>query len=253
LEMVCRNVWICLEHGMAVMSNQSQEIAERVREALARRRMSRRALADAARISISTLEKALGGDRPFSLASLVRLEQVLGVELRGVVGSATQVAPLELGGYSRSAVSWLEGEYLTLRPSFETALGIHAYCMAIAWEEGLHCLRLRESGRVDSVNAQIGHVSIPPAKGKIYLSTSVAGEMRLAILNSPTRRGELFGLLLTLVSGATSLPVAAPIALVPRKPDHQFGRFAPKDEVYVQYRAILFGARQAAHMRDVSS
>ena len=39
----------------------AEEIAHKVREELARRRISRRALADMARISISTLEKALSG------------------------------------------------------------------------------------------------------------------------------------------------------------------------------------------------
>ena len=42
---------------------QSQVVASHVLEELARRRMSRRRLADQARISISTLEKALSGRR----------------------------------------------------------------------------------------------------------------------------------------------------------------------------------------------
>ena len=58
---------------------QSRLIAAAVREALARRRMSRQALADAARISISTLEKALSGRRPFTLATTLRLEEALGL------------------------------------------------------------------------------------------------------------------------------------------------------------------------------
>ena len=56
---------------------QSRLIAGAVREALARRRMSRQALADAARISISTLEKALSGRRPFTLATTLRLEEAV--------------------------------------------------------------------------------------------------------------------------------------------------------------------------------
>ena len=45
-----------------------------IREELARRRMSRRGLADLAKISISTLEKVLSGRRPFTLADLSREE-----------------------------------------------------------------------------------------------------------------------------------------------------------------------------------
>lgn len=63
----------------------SQQIADCVREAMARRRITRRALADQARISVSTLEKALAGDRPFGLASLVRIEQAPGISLRAIV------------------------------------------------------------------------------------------------------------------------------------------------------------------------
>ena len=47
----------------------SRQVADQIREELARRRMSRKGLADQAKISISTLEKALSGRRPFTLAA----------------------------------------------------------------------------------------------------------------------------------------------------------------------------------------
>jgi hypothetical protein len=46
---------------------QSRGLAAKVREELARRRISRQRLADEAKISLSTLEKALNGSRPFTL------------------------------------------------------------------------------------------------------------------------------------------------------------------------------------------
>ncbi len=236
---------------MAMTPTQNQQIAERIRETLARRRMSRQRLADEARISVSTLEKALAGDRPFSLASLLRLEQVLGVALRSIAAPVPQVAPPELGGYVREAVAWIEGEYLTLRPSFDPAGGILAYCTTIAWEESHHCLQFREGERFDSANTQVGHVSLPPARGKVYLSTTEGGEMRLAILNSPTRGGELSGLLLTLTAGTPGLPVATTITLLRRRPEHQFGRFAQGDAPFARYQTILAAARRAVHMHDV--
>jgi transcriptional regulator with XRE-family HTH domain len=61
---------------------QSRSVAAIVREELARRRISRQYLAEMAKISISTLEKALSGRRPFTLATTIRLEQALGVSLR---------------------------------------------------------------------------------------------------------------------------------------------------------------------------
>src|SRR5947199_5780824 len=54
---------------------QSRLVAAIIREQLARRRISRQHLADQAKISISTLEKALSGRRPFTLATTVRLER----------------------------------------------------------------------------------------------------------------------------------------------------------------------------------
>ena len=75
----------------------SRAIAQTVREELARRRISRQRLADDARISISTLEKALSGRRPFTLATTIRLEQALGRSLRRVEAAPVlAVAPAGL-------------------------------------------------------------------------------------------------------------------------------------------------------------
>src|SRR3954470_7345906 len=74
----------------------SRAIAARVREELARRRLSRQALADLAKISISTLEKALAGRRPFTLATTIRLEEALGATLRAPVRAAASVSPTGL-------------------------------------------------------------------------------------------------------------------------------------------------------------
>src|SRR3954468_17205595 len=91
----------------------SRSVAALVREELARRRISRQGLADQAKISISTLEKALSGRRPFTLATTIRLEEALGLPLRKADGAARPTAaamhaPGDLGFYSRPGVSWLE-------------------------------------------------------------------------------------------------------------------------------------------------
>ena len=96
---------------------QSRSVAALVREELARRRISRQHLADQAKISISTLEKAFSGRRPFTLATTIRLEEALGVSLRKANLTApmpprppVSLAPGELGFYSRPAVSFIEDE-----------------------------------------------------------------------------------------------------------------------------------------------
>src|SRR4030081_3034845 len=109
---------------------QSRAAAGMTREELARRRISRQLLDDQAKISISTLEKALSGRRPFTLATTIRLEQALGVALRANDTPGPPQyggAPDELGFCSRRALQWIEGVYLTLRPSSADKDAIYAY------------------------------------------------------------------------------------------------------------------------------
>ena len=89
---------------------QSRSVVTLIREELARRRISRQHLADQAKISISTLEKALSGRRPFTLATTLRLEEALGVSLRRgpappvLPDGRNGVAPADLGYYARQTV-----------------------------------------------------------------------------------------------------------------------------------------------------
>ena len=222
----------------------SGDIARKVREELARRRISRQALADMARISISTLEKALGGSRSFTLATVIRLEEALGTKLRGQTPSAASAptfAPDELGAYARSAVRWLEGRYVTLRPLFDGAEGLYSYLTTIEWDAEASCLAFRESERIDSSFAQHGRVSMPHLSGHIYLVTAEGGQYRLALLGRPTIAGSLYGILTTLLVGHGSqlVPAASPIALlrVDRDPEPAFGRIEPGHQAYERYRA----------------
>src|ERR1700674_656216 len=103
-------------------AEQSLQVAETIREEIARRRISRQTLAEQAKLSLSTLEKVLGGRRPFTLATTVRLEQALGVSLRKAPDGPAAIAPANgdiapdgLGAYSRRAVMWIEGTYVTVR------------------------------------------------------------------------------------------------------------------------------------------
>src|SRR6266700_1324797 len=115
-------------------AEQSQQVAETIREEIARRRISRQTLAEQAKLSLSTLEKVLGGRRPFTLATTVRLEQALGVSLRkgqdvppAAAPSNGGIAPDRLGAYSHRAVEWLEGVFVTVRPSFGDKDAVFAY------------------------------------------------------------------------------------------------------------------------------
>jgi transcriptional regulator with XRE-family HTH domain len=238
-------------------AEQSQRIAETIREEIARRRMSRQALAEQAKLSLSTLEKVLGGRRPFTLATTVRLEQALGVSLRkaddkgdkqadGVPvkqAPSGDVAPDSLGAYSRRAANRLEGVYLTLRPSFGDKEAIYAYRTEIAWDAAASSLVFREGERQDSAYTQWGEVALPNESGFIYLVTNRNGQHRLITVSRPTITGEMYGIITTLLAGrgSTLTPVAAAIAFLPIKSvaSPTMGRISPSDANYELYRNHL--------------
>lgn len=237
----------------------SDALAVRVREELARRRLSRQGLADLARLSLSTLEKALNGNRPFTLATVVRLEAALGMDLRVAApvaapagAPAVTAAPAGLGAYTADAVKWLEGDYLTLRPSLGAVGAVFAYRTVIEWDAVNGGLAFHEAERQDAPFAQRGVVSVPNKSGHIYLHTNDDGQFRLAMLSRPAISGEMYGLLTTLqaVQGAQLLPVSVPLALVPFAATAKvLGRVGPDDAAFADYRAHLLRVTEGGFAR----
>lgn len=227
-------------------------IAARVLEELARRRLSRAALAASAKLSLSTIEKILSGRRSITLATVVRLEEALQIRLRAS-SAAEPVAALEapnagcapdgLGGYARPAVAWLEGGYLTLRPSFSGQGAVYACRTDIAWDGARSVLAFNEAERIDTDFTQFGDVAVPHQSGYIYLVTNRHGQHRMIVLSRPTITGEMHGLLTTLQAGrgAQLSPVAMPIVLSPIRAGAvaQFGRIAAGHPAHRAYSALL--------------
>jgi transcriptional regulator with XRE-family HTH domain len=231
-------------------AEQSRQVAATIREEIARRHISRQHLAEQAKLSISTLEKVLGGRRPFTLATTVRLEQALGVSLRKVQDAPAAVPSTNgdiaadgLGAYSRRSVSWLEGDYLTMRPSFGDKDAIYAYRTEILWDASVPCLAFREKERQDAAYTQFGEVAVPNQSGHIYLVTNRHGQHRLITVSRPTIDGEMYGIITTLLAGRGSqlTPIAAPIAFLPIKavPVPTLGRISPDEPNYALYRRHL--------------
>ncbi|MDN3277426.1 helix-turn-helix transcriptional regulator [Frankia sp. RB7] len=227
---------------------QSREVAETIREEIARRRISRQALAEQAKLSLSTLEKALGGRRPFTLATTVRLEQALGVSLRKSMvvpspAAGNDVAPDSLGSYSHRAVTWIEDVYITLRPSFGDKDAIFAYRTEIAWEPKVSSLVFREGERTDAAYEHTGEVAVPHQSGFIYLVINKHGQHRVITVSRPTVNGEMYGIISSLRAGPGSqlTPIAAPIAYVPLKNVREptLGRIAPDNPNHALYRSHL--------------
>ncbi len=130
----------------------------------------------------------------------------------------TGLAPGELGFYSRPAVSFIEGSYLTLRPSFgKPTRHLRLPHRDLLGRRQLEPGIFRESERLDAEFAQQGRVAVPNQSGFIYLVTNRQGQYRLVIISRPTIAGEMFGIMTTLQVGRGSqlTPVSAPIAYVP--------------------------------------
>jgi transcriptional regulator with XRE-family HTH domain len=245
----------------SLADDESSAIAVVVREELARRRMTRATLALEAKISLSTLEKVLSGRRPFTLATIVRLEQALGVSLRRREPQAPApmlvalpggrhaethmngLAPEGLGSYARPGVSWIIGQYVTIRPSFGEPGSIYAYRTEIHWDEHSSSLAFREADRLDADFAQAGLVSVPHQSGHIYLVTNKHGQYRLIIVGRPAITGEMHGLLTTLKAGIGTqlIPTSTPIVLAPVSSFEapRFGRITPDDPLFAPYQRLL--------------
>jgi transcriptional regulator with XRE-family HTH domain len=212
-----------------------------IQRALAASGMSRETLAQRARMSISTLNKGLSSERPFSLLSKMKIEGALGIALVEEAPSPSR-ASTELGSYSRAVAREFEGGYLTLRPSFAGRGAISAYRTEISWNPAKARLEFSEHNRADRAFAQKGQVSLPQQTGCCYLVTNEQGQYRLALLRR-TIAGELYGLLLGLSSarGGHLTPVAMPYALVPlnaiARP--RFGTIAKGDEPHALYQSHL--------------
>ena len=152
---------------------ENKVIGAQVREELARRRLSRQHLADKAKISLSTLEKALTGTRPFTLASVVRIEEALQLQLRKhrhmsngdmeLAPDPWELAPGRLLARRRlpDAAPVVQRCPVGLRLPHRNPLG----------QSALH-LVFRESDRLDAAFKQDGAVSVPHQSGYIYLVTN---------------------------------------------------------------------------------
>ena len=204
-------------------AEQSRQIAETIREEIARRRISRQSLAEQAKLSLSTLEKVLGGRRPFTLGD----HRAAGAGARRVlaqVASGVRACPGQRRCRPRRSrrlfaprgradrrdlhhhASVVRRQGRDLRLSHRDRLG-----------RGGIVLLFREGERLDTDFSQFGEVAVPNQSGFIYLVTNRHGQHRVITVSRPTITGEMYGIITTLLAGRGSqlTPIAAPIALLP--------------------------------------
>ena len=140
-------------------------------------------------------------------------------------------------------MAWIEGTYVTVRPSFGDKDAIFAYRTEIAWDDAASSLLFHESERQDAAFTQFGEVAVPNQSGHIYLVTNRHGQYRLITVARLAISGEMYGIITTLLAGRGSLltPIAAPIAYLPVKmvDNPSFGRVSADDPNYARYRQHL--------------
>ena len=150
-------------------------------------------------------------------------------------------------------MAWIEGTYVTVRPSFGDKDAIFAYRTEIAWDAAASSLVFRESERQDAAYTQFGEVAVPNQSGHIYLVTNRHGQHRLITVSRPTISGEMYGIITTLLAGRGSLltPIAAPIAYLPIKmvANPTFGRISPDDANYALYRTAFAADDSTSRLR----
>jgi hypothetical protein len=157
-----------------------------------------------------------------------------------------------MGAYARPAVQWLEGTYLTLRPSFSEEGAIFAYSTSISWDQVNGHLMFSEASRTDAEYEQKGFVSFPNLSGMMYLVTIWQGQYRMAVLNRPSGRW-LCGILVTLAAGdgAQLTPAAVPIVLLPAAANETktVGVIRRGDECYDEYRTCVDRVTERGYAR----
>lgn len=124
-------------------------------------------------------------------------------------------APMELGGYFRSGVEGLEGEYVCFRPTFSDPKIINAYLISIRWDEEGSCLVFEEQRRSDQSYSQAGRVYIPENKQFMHLVTVDRGAVRIIMVTKPDGSGLGRGLVMTLANPTPLhfIPATSPIVL----------------------------------------
>ena len=137
---------------------------------------------------------------------------------------------------------WIEGEYLTIRPSFGDPGALYAYRTEIFWDEaGRGSAFARASGSTPP-SRSTGGVGAEPVRARLS-GHQQSGQYRLIIVARPTIDGEMHGILSTLLAGrgAQLTPIAAPIVFVPigKAAEPVFGRIGVGHPRYEAYRELL--------------
>ena len=198
-------------------SAQREAFVRRVRVEMAKRGLTRPALADIAGCKERTLGNLLAG-QPVRDATVAGIARGLAIDLDTLLGARAgnparaperqDHADESYGGYLLSAYEDYLGAYVAYRRVFSRRLELYRSVYELDWDEDLARLRFLELQRAPSGNGaangtggasqHAGGVYISPHTGMLQLLTTFQGALRLVTLNR-FRRGDdkLRGVILT--------------------------------------------------------
>lgn len=194
-------------------SAQREAFVRRVRVEMAKRGLTRPALADIAGCKERTLGNLLAG-QPVRDATIAGVARGLAIDLDTLLGAradgaAHAIEPRDhadesYGGYLRSTYEDYLGAYIAYRRVFSRRLELFRSVYEIDWDDELARLRFLElqrgpnSKNANGASQHAGGVYISPHTGMLQLLTTFQGALRLVTLNR-FRHGDdkLRGVILT--------------------------------------------------------
>jgi hypothetical protein len=192
-------------------------------------------------LSKSSIEKLFQGD--FTERTLNKIEGILKTSFRAPSTLREDTADRSVGGYVFTAVEYLQGDYLCVRPMFANPANFNAYLIAISWNEERKCLVFEEKSRFDGKYRQKGTVHIPFGTSYMNLVSANAGNVRTILLSLPDSDDMMRGIISTLSNpkGSVYIPVAAPIVLrkLRKAEEPELGVIAEKHRSHGEYRSWL--------------
>lgn len=192
---------------------QRETFVRRVRVEMAKRGLTRTALAEIAGCKERTLGNLLAG-QPVRDATVAGVARGLAIDLDTLLGAPagngaadgklTGHADESYGGYLLAAYEDYLGPYLSYRRIFSRRNALYRSVYELDWDEDLSRLRFlelqgRPNGRgADAATQHAGGVYISPHTGMLQLLTTFQGALRLVTLNRFQRGGDkLRGVILT--------------------------------------------------------
>jgi hypothetical protein len=231
--------------AMPIAEADRDRIVQSIRAYIARERISREEFAQRTKLGKSTVDKLVVG--LFSEKTILQIESHLKISLTNAPISS-ELAPDELGRYSRQDTINYIGTYVFARPSFREDGLILAFAMDISWDREASALQIKEAASGKKVPQQFGKIYIPRASMHIFISSNEGGWLKQVILSQLDIYKKMKGIMLTMGNAFANLytPLAMPVVM--NKYDtvekHMTGSIGPDSPMYEEYNRDLLAVEE---------